>query len=318
MNWGDFPPVLFGLTMTIQEFKTTFTSQLTSSPSAALDISIFLQDCLNKDKAWILMNRDYVLSDEQLAWLEDAVQKRNTGLPVAYITGHKEFYGYDFLVTQDVLIPKPDTEILVENAIDLIKDKIYANPGKILMICDMCTGSGCIGLSVLRSLLDDSDIPFAQIPHFTLCDISPAALDVARRNAAKLFTEDEQERIRFVHSNLFYDVPWDFDAVLTNPPYIPAEMTDELLKDGRSEPRLALDGDVTEFGTASGSNDGLDIIRRLVPQSYGRLIHNGIFLMETGEYNADEARALCEETGFRKTKTILDLEGQKRVTYGIK
>ncbi|MCR5495927.1 MAG: peptide chain release factor N(5)-glutamine methyltransferase [Treponema sp.] len=305
--------------MTIQEFKSQAIKTLSkTSPSASLDTNVLLEHFLQKDKTWILLHNQEELAPEVFDKLLEAIASRKTGLPIAYITGHKEFYGNDFYVTPAVLIPKADTEILVEKAIDLIKDKIYVNPEKILMVCDMCTGSGCIALSVLRALLDDPDIPFTQVPHFTLCDISPEALDVARRNAKKLFSLEEEERIRFVQSDLFYQVPWDFDAILTNPPYIPAKMVDELLKDGRREPRLALDGDIGEYGQPSDTNDGLDIIRRLIPQAYERLIHNGLFLMETGEYNADQAKLLCEQTGFRQTKTLLDLEGQKRVTFAIK
>ena len=100
--------------------------------------------------------------------------------------------------------------------------------------------------------------------------------------------------------------------------YIPAAMVDELLKDGRREPRLALDGDVNVFGMDFDSSDGLELIRGLIPQAYERLVYNGIFLMETGEYNAEEACVLSKKAGFRNTKIICDLEGQLRDVYGVK
>ena len=103
------------------------------------------------------MNNTTELTSEQSAWLAEAVEKRKTGLPVAYITGHKEFYGYDFTVTPSVLIPKPDTEILVEKALDEIISKMDAHPDIVLSICDMCTGSGCIGLSVLKQLIENTN-----------------------------------------------------------------------------------------------------------------------------------------------------------------
>ena len=208
--------------MTIQQFKSQAIKSLENgkipSPSAALDVSILLEHCLKQNKTWILLHPSEELNTEQFAWLTEAVAARSTGLPVAYITGHKEFYGLDFIVSPAVLIPKPDTEILVENAIDRIKDKMYAHPESILMVCDMCTGSGCIGLSVLRSLLDDSDLDRSMIPHFTLVDISPDALEIARMNAKRLFSEDEQERIRFVQSNLFDYFHKNFNDVHTNTP----------------------------------------------------------------------------------------------------
>ena len=318
--------------MTIQQFKSNAIKTLSeTSPSAALDVSIFLQHCLGRDKTWVLMNQNSELSDEELAWLKDAVEKRSTGLPVAYITGHKEFYGYNFAVSPDVLIPKPDTEILVEKAIDVIIEKMEARPEIVLSVCDMCTGSGCIGISVLKQLIEEYKIPSGSLPKFTMVDISPAALEIARKNATRLLPPEEAEEIRFIQSNLFSEIDYTFDVILTNPPYIPAAMVDELLTDGRSEPRLALDGDTYisteetlkletdgDFSAVQKSSDGLKIIRSLWPECAARLVHNGVVLMETGEYNAKKAAELAEEQGFRCIKIIPDLEGQDRDIYAVK
>lgn len=304
--------------MTIQQFKQEFTKQLSSSPTASLDISIFLQHCLGKDKTWLLINNNTELSGEQALWLTEAVEKRKKGLPVAYITGHKEFYGYDFIVSPSVLIPKPDTEILVEKAIDVIIEKMEARPGIVLSICDMCTGSGCIGLSVLKQLIEEYKIPAGNLPKLTMIDISAEALEIARQNAKNLLPPEEAEEIRFIQSNLFFEVEYMFDVVLTNPPYIPAKMVDELLEDGRNEPRLALDGDVDAFGQSLKDGDGLGLIRILLPQAKERLVPNGVLLMETGEYNAEAAAKLAEETGFRCIKIIPDLEDQNRDVYAVK
>ena len=138
--------------MTIQEFKNTSIKLLENSPSAALDTEIFLSHFLGLSKTQILMKAKDEIPADDLTKLQDALTRRQAGLPVAYITGHKEFYGYDYFVTPSVLIPKPDTEILVENAVNFLYDKINANPDRILTVCDMCTGSGCIALSVLKSL----------------------------------------------------------------------------------------------------------------------------------------------------------------------
>lgn len=287
------------------------------SPSPDLDIDCILLWLLNKNKTWLLMNRDFPLDQLEEQFFE-AIEKRTKGLPVAYITGHKEFYGYDFMVSPSVLIPKPDTEILVEKAIDTIIGKMEARPQIVLSVCDMCTGSGCVGLSVLRTLIDEYKIPAGDLPKFTFVDISMDALKVAKQNASRLLSEDELELVRFIQSDLFYDVPYTFDVILTNPPYVPGKMVDELLKDGRNEPRLALDGDVQEGGIQSGSTDGLDLIRRLWPGCYERLIFNGVVLMETGEYNAKESAKIARESGFRMTRIFEDLEGQLRVTEAIK
>jgi len=307
--------------MTIQDFKSKVIPSLHTSPSPALDIQVLLEYSLGYDKTKLLLKRDEKIPEDKLNWLTDAIEKRKTGLPIAYITGHKEFYGYDFIVSPAVLIPKPDTEILVERAIELIIEKMEAHPNQVLTICDMCTGSGCIGLAVLRTLIDLYKIPYGQLPSFTLVDISPETLEIAQKNA-KALVPDLADKIHFVRSNLFDQFSlmggYSFDLILTNPPYIPHSMVEELLQDGRKEPRLALDGDVTLTGDAAYTiegdlaDDGLEIIRNLIPQAKVHLAPLGNILMETGEYNAKAAALLAENHGF-KTKIHTDLEGQLRV-----
>ncbi len=304
--------------MTIQEFKNLSVKTLKDSPSASLDVNVFLEHCLKQNKTWLLAHSEEELSAKQFSWLTEAVAKRKTGLPVAYITGHKEFYGYDFIVSPSVLIPKPDTEILVENAIDEIIAKIEFQPEIILSVCDMCAGSGCIGISVLKNLIEEYKIPSEKLPKFTFADISEEALNITKQNAKKLLPPKEFEELRFIQTNLFSEVPFTFDLILTNPPYIPAKMVTELLKDGRNEPRLALDGDVGIFGEPTEQNDGLGIIRRLVPESYEHLAYNGVLIMETGEYNAKATKNIFMQNNFRCTKIFNDLEGQERNVYGIR
>ncbi len=304
--------------MTIQEFKNLSVKTLKDSPSASLDVNVFLEHCLKQNKTWLLVHSEEELSAKQFSWLTEAVAKRKTGLPVAYITGHKEFYGYDFIVSPSVLIPKPDTEILVENAIDEIIAKIEFQPEIILSVCDMCAGSGCIGISVLKNLIEEYKIPSEKLPKFTFADISEEALNITKQNAKKLLPPKEFEELRFIQTNLFSEVPFTFDLILTNPPYIPAKMVTELLKDGRNEPRLALDGDVGIFGEPTEQNDGLGIIRRLVPESYEHLAYNGVLIMETGEYNAKATKNIFMQNNFRCTKIFNDLEGQERNVYGIR
>lgn len=302
--------------MEIREFKSWAKKHLSSSPSAALDVSVLLEFFLGKDKIWILLHEEDELTAEQFSKLSDGVFARKTGLPVAYITGRKEFYGYDFFVTPDVLIPKPDTEILVESALTEITRKIQSEKNGISSICDICTGSGCVGLSVIKFLSERNKIPSTKIPELTLSDISSAALSIAEKNAKNLLSKELFQKINFVESDLFSAIPKRFDMILSNPPYVPSKMVDELLKDGRSEPRLALDGD--SYGTRHKSCDGLSIIRRLVPQCMEHLNEGGILIVETGEYNALETKAIFEKSGFSHVKIIKDLEGQARDVYGEK
>ena len=320
--------------MTIQQFKQNAISRLSAnSPSANLDVQVLMEFALNYSKTQLLLRKDDEIPTEKLKWLEEAVTKRATGLPVAYITGHKEFYGFDFLVSPAVLIPKPDTEILVERALELILESMELHPERILTICDMCAGSGCIGLAVLKTLIETYDIPAGNLPKITFADISGAALEVAEKNFAQLFGTTEssenpkankslqdllRSRVAFVQTNLFEAVPYKFDFILTNPPYIPHSMVNSILQDGRSEPRLALDGDINLTGDralapdGSEYDDGLEIIRNLLPQIKEHLNPYGSFLMETGEYNAVAASDLARSLGFRTT-IYKDLEGQLRV-----
>ncbi len=312
--------------MKLQEFKSRIIKDLTqTSPSPKLDAEVLLSYCLGFSKTELLLKRDYEVPSDKEAWLRDATARRATGIPIAYITGHKEFYGYDFIVTPDVLIPKPDTEILVERAVDVILSMMDARGENLLTVCDMCTGSGCIAIAVAKTLLEDERVPADQLPKFTLADISEPALDIARRNAAALLGNRPDSalilsRFNFVRTNLFDAISEaiKYDVILSNPPYIPHTMVDELLKDGRSEPRLALDGDITLDGdratTQSGepADDGLAIIRNLIPQAQTHLAPRGTILMETGEYNAKATAAIAEETGFN-TEIHRDLEGQLRV-----
>ena len=305
--------------MTIREYKNQIIKTISSSASPQLDAEVLLCHFLNYNKTQLLMNQNKELPDDIKSELDKAVARRATGLPIAYITGHKEFYGYDFIVTPNVLIPKPDTEILVERAVDVILSMMDARGENLLTVCDMCTGSGCIAVAVAKTLIEDERVPADQLPKFTLADISEAALNVARRNVAALLGKGPDaglilSRFNFVRTNLFDAISEaiKYDVILSNPPYIPHTMVDELLRDGRREPRLALDGDITLEGDKSGTDDGLAIIRNLIPQAQAHLAPRGTVLMETGEYNAEATAEFAEEFGFN-TEIHRDLEGQLRV-----
>lgn len=301
---------------TIRTFRTFATKQLEGvSPTPDLDVQVLLQHAMHYDKTQLLLFSDNHIPDEQLEWLYNAIEKRNNGLPVAYITGHKEFYGYDFLVTPQVLIPKPDTEVLVERALEIILEKMEDSSNtEPLTICDMCTGSGCIGLSVMKTLYAVDKIPIEKLPNITMVDISSHALENAKKNAARLLPEQEIiKKFTFVQSNLFNSIEDKFDLILSNPPYVPSSMVDELLADGRGEPRLALDGDMVieslegdEFNT-----DGTSIIKQLIIQACEHLTFNATILMETGEYNALKTAEFAQLQGF-STQIHTDLAGEYR------
>lgn len=301
--------------MTFQQFKIQSIKELSGSPSPSLDVEVLMQWILKKDRSYILFHRDEELSEEQESQLKKSISLRKTGLPIAYITGHKEFYGIDFMVSPDVLIPKPDTEVLVENSIEIIRC-LQDKSDHTLNILDMCTGSGCVAISIIKTL-KDLHSPGESNLKFTLADISNKALDIARENARRILDPETLSKLTFVSTNLFKNLKdKSFDLIVSNPPYVPCDQTTELLKDGRNEPRLALDGDIDIEGNPSGTKDGLEIIRNLVSQAKSHLTENGMLILETGEYNAMETACLMKKIGFRDVKTYVDLEGDLRNVSG--
>ena len=315
--------------MTIREARRSAIGLLESSalskqvsPTSALDVDCLLCAVLHTNRSALLAHDEQNLSPSQYKAFCKAVEKRQTGLPVAYIVGHKEFFGFDFCVLPAVLIPKSDTELLTELALDEIKTrarnlKESANGGKAqLYIADVCTGSGCVILSILKTLEQNRSGSFKDI--LLVChasDISEAALSLARKNAARLLDGSAIEKPHFFCADLLCFGPPAgsvsenrYDIIVSNPPYVPSKTAAELLEDGRSEPLSALDG----------GKDGLDIIRRLVPQAFTALKKGGVFLVETGEYNAGETRNLMTKSGFIDIVTYNDLGGLPRVTRGTK
>ena len=274
------------------------------------------------DQTFILFHSETELSEPQKNIFCSSIEKRKTGLPVAYITGRKEFFGYDFEVDKNVLIPKPDTELLVENAVNFIEEKFHAaSDCKILSVCDMCSGSGCVGISILKFIEEKKIIPKSLLPKIIFADISKKTLDIAKKNSLRLLSEFAFEKTVFVQSNLFENLGQSrnglFDVIVSNPPYIPYSQTVELLKDGRSEPSLALCGDIDLNGNLTNFDDGLEIIRNLIFQSVDFLNPGGILILETGEYNAFQTKKIMEDSEFKDVKIYKDLEGQFRNVSGI-
>ncbi|MBD5426570.1 MAG: peptide chain release factor N(5)-glutamine methyltransferase [Treponema sp.] len=290
--------------------KRHIAALLDTSPTPQLDADCILQWILHCDKTQLLLRRNEPLTAAQVAAAQEAAATRRTGFPIAYITGRKAFFGNDFYVTPAVLIPKPDTELLVEQTIVAVRAVQAARPQEKIAVCDMCAGSGCVGISVLCALGGGISL--------TLVDVSADALQVARTNVRRLLVPAVQDDVRFVQSDLFAHVPQTFQVIAANPPYVPHTQARELLRDGRSEPLLALDGDVTERGEWSGTEDGLALIRRFVLQAYTHLADGGMLLVETGEYNARETAACFAQAGLKDIRIEKDLCGQLRNVIGRK
>ena len=284
----------------LKNSKNPFVAQ-----SPVLDANILLCYFLNISKTALICNDSRILKEAELEIIQQGIEKRLSGLPVAYITKHKEFFGYDFYVDQNVLIPKPDTELLVEQALLAVDKALSTAPEKNAdyKIADVCTGSGCIAISVLKTLFQK----YGSSIKVAASDISKAALVVAEKNANRLLSKEERQNISFYQGDLFQAFSSSenqkFDMILSNPPYVPTNLTEELLSDGRSEPRLALDG----------VSDGLGIIRRLVVEAKNHLKEGGVFFLEAGEYNVEEAGKCLLKAGFTDIFIHKDLAGLLRL-----
>jgi len=229
--------------------------------------------------------------DEQVRQkFRELVSRRAGGAPVAYLVGHREFFSLSFLVTPDVLIPRPETELLVVRALDLAKSS--SQP---LRIADLGTGSGVLAVCCAKHLPACSVVAL---------DVSPSALDVAKQNATR---HEVAARIEFVCSDLFAECPVtaEFDLFVSNPPYVASsEMADLDAGVRDHEPRLALDG----------GEQGTEIIERLLPQVAERLKPNGWLLIEVSPTNASRVeQLLATESRFVGHKTIDDLAGLPRI-----
>lgn len=251
-----------------------------------LDAEVLLSHILGKDRLYLYTHFDQPLTPEELALYRSHVKKRVMHQPVAYITGRKEFMGLEFTVNAAVLIPRPDTETLVETALERLRN--IDNP----MIADLGTGSGAIIISVLHIL--------SQANGYAV-DISPQALAVAKGNAAYNRVED---RLVFKEGDLFLPLQGlTFDAVLSNPPYIPAADIVDLAPEVRLEPRLALEG----------GNDGLIYYRRLMAEADSFLKPAGFIAVEVGAGQAPAVAEMARLQGFDHIELIKDIAGIERV-----
>lgn len=249
---------------------------------------VLLEWKLGVDRAEYFMDPDAEVPQEQWNDLDAALRKRERRIPLQYLMGSCEFMGYSFAVDERVLIPRQDTECLVEMAVEQMRRS--PEPCRVL---DLCTGSGCIGVSV--KLL----CPQAQV---VLSDVSEGALAVAGENARRLGAP-----VELVQGDLFENVQGTFDYILSNPPYIPSKVIDGLMPEVRDhEPRLALDG----------TEDGLHFYRRIVREATKRLRPGGRLLFEIGQEQGEALLSLLQEAGYEETAIRQDLAGLDRIAVG--
>lgn len=255
---------------------------------AALDARLLLEFVCKTNRNDLLVYGDRAVEADQEAEFFSFIQKRAQRIPLQHITGEQEFMGLSFQVNENVLIPRQDTEILVEEVMKQLHDGYR--------ILDMCTGSGCILLSLLHYSNDCSGVG---------ADLSEKALAVARENAQRL----QEENAVFVQSDLFEKVEGKFEIIVSNPPYINSDVIGTLMEEVKDhEPVMALDGGA----------DGLDFYREIVAESTKHLCGGGMLFFEIGYDQKAAVTALMEEAGFQGVTTVCDYAGLDRVVYGCR
>lgn len=289
---------------------------------AQLDARLLLEYACGISRSALLAHGDRMAEAKEQAAYEELIARRKRRIPLQQLTGAQEFMGLEFMVKEQVLIPRQDTEILAEEVLKNLHDG--------MRILDMCTGSGCILISLLHYSNDCEGVG---------ADISEQALDVARENARKLLEgqshgaggracdvagpvanavscetagtvigpKDRRGKISFVCSNLFEKVTGKFDIIVSNPPYISSAVIDTLMPEVREhEPRLALDG----------GEDGLFYYRGILEECGEYLFRGGKLFFEIGYDQAEAVRELMEHSGFLEINVIKDYAGLDRVVYG--
>jgi release factor glutamine methyltransferase len=275
--------------MNVRDLLSAATKRLDGA-EARVDAELLLARALGRPRAWLYAWPEYEPDASQRETFERLTSERERGEPIAYLIGHREFFSLDFEVTPAVLIPRPETELLVELALQRIP------PDREIRIADLGTGSGAIALALAR------ERPRARV---IATDASAAALEVARRNAARLGVAN----VTFAQGDWYAALAGaSFDLIVSNPPYIASGDAHLDVGDVRREPRAAL---------VSGS-DGLDAIRRIVAEAPVHLDAGGWLLIEHGWDQAPRVRALFESGGYADVSSIRDGAGHERVTFGRK
>ncbi len=270
----------------IQELLKQLAVQISPhTESPQLDSQVLVAHHLGKPRSWVLAHPEISLSVEKVQQIQLSAKRMTFGEPLPYILGHWEFFGLDFAVTPDVLIPRPETELIVDTAIRWLQQ----HPDKRRAV-DVGTGSGCIGIAIARHVIG---------VHMLLSDISNQALEIARQNAEKHKLLDQ---LQFSQTDLLDGIAGPLDLICANLPYIPTGKL-EHLPVARSEPRLALDG----------GNDGVDVIGQLLAQARGLLVSGGLMLLEIEAYEGNQVKAIAQSTYPQSKVDILqDLAGLDR------
>lgn len=271
--------------MTIQENLKTGIELLQKNKveSPSLKCKILLSHLLKKPKEYLIINEKEKIDKTIQKQYEEMLERLVKNIPLQYVTNKQEFMGLTFYVDETVLIPRADTEILVEEIIKRV------NKNDELKILDMCTGSGAIAIALAK---------YIQNSKVTASDISKSALEVAKKNAVT-----NQVKIEFIESNLFENIHEKFDIIVSNPPYIETDIICMLEEQVRKEPKIALDG----------GEDGLKFYTLIAKDAKRYLNSNGMLAVEIGYNQKNEVKKIFENEQYSKSICIKDLGGNDRV-----
>lgn len=269
--------------------------------SPRLNAETLMMFVLGVNRAYLYAHPELELNADEQARYEEVVAQRTTGMPSQYITGHQEFWGLDFVVTPAVLIPRPETEHLVETVLELVREQNEQVRSELKLV-DVGTGSGCVALALAHEL------PFVQV---YATDISAEALEIARANAARLQLSD---RVQFLHRDVLNPVGGDspqntnslpdLDFVVSNPPYVAYSEGDKVQRSVKEfEPQAAV----------FAGEDGLDVISRLIEQGHAVLKPGGWLLIEIGYSMRDQVVSLLDASLWGDVRVVPDLQGIPRV-----
>ena len=258
--------------------------------SAKLDSEILMSQAIRKDKKFIILNLYKQIKKRDLDYFDNLIQERAKSKPIAQIIKKKDFWKYEFIVNNNVLIPRPDTEILIEQALKLVKNKNR------LQILDIGIGSGCILMSILKEKKNFIG---------TGIDISNKSLQISKANGQKLRINN---RLRLFKSNIDNFNTGKYDLIVSNPPYIKKSNLKCLEKDIGFEPKQALDGGL----------DGLSEIRKVINKSSELIKRSGHFIIEIGFDQKNKVKKILRDKGFYIKKTVKDLSNHDRCIVSIK
>lgn len=257
---------------------------------AALDARLLLEYVCKTDRNTLLAHGDREVTGEEQEQYLETIARRAAHVPLQHITGEQEFMGLTFAVNNKVLVPRQDTEVLVEEVMRNLHDG--------MRILDMCTGSGCILLSLLQYSNDCTGVGV---------DLSMDALAVARGNYERIRQQKPEMEASFLESDLFTKVEGRYDIIVSNPPYIRSDVIPNLMPEVRDyEPMMALDG----------TEDGLFFYREITKKAKDYLNRGGMLYYEIGCDQAEEVCAIMETEGFREIEVVKDFAGLDRVVYG--